>query len=863
MALSPGTKLGPYEIVSAVGAGGMGEVYRARDARLGRDVAVKVLPASFSSDPERLRRFEQEARAVGALNHPNILAIYDVGTYQGMPFLVTELLQGKTLRERLGGGALAQRRSIEVALQVAQGLAAAHDKGIVHRDLKPENLFLTEDGRLKILDFGLAKLTHPSAVGGNAFTARTKSLTTEPGEILGTVGYMSPEQVRGEPADHRSDIFSFGVILYEMLSGSRPFRKDTPAETMAAILKEDPPDLSAPQGDVSPALKGVVSHCLEKRPEMRFQSARDLGFALEAVSSVSGVTPSALAVKVAPIWRRKLVTVVPLAVAVISVVFAILAAKRAGQTAPPLFHRLTFRRGTVYSARFAPDGQEILYGAAWDGKPVEMYSTRPEGPESRSLGLADANVLAISSSGELAVGLHGRRGYFTTLIGTLARMPLAGGAPREVLNDVEWADWSPDGSNLAVVRGVEGKTRVEYPIGKVLYQTQGWISHLRVSPDGNEIAFLDHAIAGDDGGDVAIVDLDGKKSTLSSGWISALGLAWSPKQGDVWFTAARTGGARALYAVTLEGELRLVARVDRALTLCDIFRDGRVLMNGESLRAGIAALPPGARSERDLSWLDFSGPADLSADGKTLLFGETGDGGGPDYSVYIRGTDGSPAIRLGTGMALAMSPDGKWALTTNPHRLPQQLALLPTGVGEPQTLTHDAIDHYGALFFPDGKRILFVGSEPGHSPRGYVLEVGSPTATPRAVTPEGVVPLGNAISPDGKFFIARNIRSDKVFLYLVASGEPKPIEGIEPGESIAGWTADGHSVYVSKFTLPPGKITRVELATGRRETWKELMPSDPAGFWGFGPLRVALDGKAYAYQVVRFLSDLYLVEGLR
>jgi hypothetical protein len=396
-----------------------------------------------------------------------------------------------------------------------------------------------------------------------------------------------------------------------------------------------------------------------------------------------------------------------------------------------------------------------------------------------------------------------------------------------------------------------------------LYQTQGWISHLRVSPDGNEIAFLDHHIPGDDGGDVAMVDLDGKKSTLSSGWSTALGLAWSPKQGEVWFTAARTGGARALYAVTLQGELRLVARVDRALTLWDIFRDGRVLMNGESPRSGIGALAPGARTERDLSWLDFSSPEALSADGKTLLFVETGDGGGPDYSVYIRGTDGSPAIRLGTGEPWALSPDGKWALTTNPHRLPRQLVLLPTGVGEPQILTHDAIDHSSALFFPDGKRILFNGSEPGHSRRGYVLEVGSPTATPRAVTPEGVVPLGNAISPDGGSFVARDIRGHKLFLYPATGGEPKPIEGIEPGEFIAGWTADGHSVYVSNWAKPPGKVTRVELSTGKREPWKELMPSDPAGFWGIGAVQVALDGKAYSYEYVRLLSDLYLVEGLK
>ena len=293
MSLISGTKLGPYEIVAPVGAGGMGEVYRARDSRLERDVAVKVLPASFSSDADRLRRFEQEARAVAALNHPNILAIYDIGTHDGAPYLVSELLEGETLRDRLGGGALPPRKVVDYAVQIANGLAAAHEKGIVHRDLKPENLFITKDGRVKILDFGLAKLARPEEGPGGESTAPTTPTMTDPGVVLGTVGYMSPEQVRGKPADQRSDIFALGAILYEMLSGQRAFHRESSVETMSAILKEEPPELSAINRNISPALERVVSHCLEKSPEQRFQSARDLAFNLGAVSGISGTTSQA------------------------------------------------------------------------------------------------------------------------------------------------------------------------------------------------------------------------------------------------------------------------------------------------------------------------------------------------------------------------------------------------------------------------------------------------------------------------------------------------------------------------------------------------------------------------------------------
>src|SRR5499433_63553 len=296
MAIAAGTRLGPYEILSPLGAGGMGEVYRARDSRLGRDVPVKVLPSSFSDDEQRLQRFEQEACAAGALNHPNILAIHDVGKHNGSPYVVSELLEGETLRGRIGGAALPVRKAIDYALQIARGLAAAHEKGIVHRDLKPENIFITKDGRVKILDFGLAKLTEP-AEGQSKTDIPTRRIDTDPGTVMGTVGYMSPEQVCGRPVDHRADIFSFGAILYEMLTGKRAFHRESAAETMSAILREDPPDLSESNKNVVPALEHVVRHCLEKNPEERFHSASDLAFAIKALS---GTSPTSIQTEAMP-----------------------------------------------------------------------------------------------------------------------------------------------------------------------------------------------------------------------------------------------------------------------------------------------------------------------------------------------------------------------------------------------------------------------------------------------------------------------------------------------------------------------------------------------------------------------------------
>ena len=402
MVISQGTKFGRYEIRSQIGAGGMGEVYRAYDPKLKRDVAIKVLPANFSTDADRLRRFEQEAQAAGALNHPNILSVYDVDAFNGSPYVVSELLEGETLRKRMSGTALPQRKAIEYALQIAKGLAAAHEKGIVHRDLKPDNLFIMGDGRVKILDFGLAKLTRPrfaSEIDGEAETEAMR-VDTDPGIVMGTVGYMSPEQVRGQRVDHRADIFSFGVILYEMLSGKRPFHGESAVETLSAILKEEPPELCETNRQIAPALERVVRHCLEKSPEARFQSASDLGFALEALSGLSitsATSPTLTPLAASSQSKRRWWPIIAALALLAGLAGGVFTGKPIWKTTPPSFHPLTFRRGTIWSARFTPDGQTIIYGAAWEGKPTETFSTRSESTESRPLDLPDANILAISS----------------------------------------------------------------------------------------------------------------------------------------------------------------------------------------------------------------------------------------------------------------------------------------------------------------------------------------------------------------------------------------------------------------------------------------------------------------------------------
>jgi serine/threonine protein kinase/Tol biopolymer transport system component len=859
MPIPSGTKLGPYEIVASVGAGGMGEVYRARDHRLGREVAVKVLPALLTRDAERLRRFEQEARAAAALNHPNILAVFDIGTHDDSPYLVTELLEGETLRERMQSRALSARKAVDYAQQIARGLVAAHDKGILHRDLKPENIFITSNGQVKILDFGLAKLIRPEGSGSTS-DSPTLASGTAAGIVLGTVGYMSPEQVRGLAVDARSDLFSLGTILYEMVSGRRAFGGDTPADTMSAILREEPPPLSDIQQNIPPGLARIVEHCLEKNPADRFQSARDVAFALDAFSGSSSSKVAALsAPEGAGFWQKRVELIAAVA-SVAAIVLFFVGRSTAPTVTSPTYHQLTFQRGTIYSARFAPDGETVVYAAAWNAKPIELFSMRTDSTDSRPLGLTDTDLLSISSGGELAVRTAPRSLTSFQTSGTLGRTALTGGLPRPVENEVQAADWAPDGKSGVIIRDVGGQQRMEFG-GKVLYSTPGWISNPRFSPDGTKIAFVSHQSRAGDPGKISILNVsDGKVTDLATDFVSTYGLAWPPRGDEVWFTATRTGSMRLLYGVSLRGKERVIASIPGVLTLQDISKSGRVLLSHDTWRLGILALAPGKDKEQDLSYQDYSAIRGLSPDGKTLLFDESGEAGGGPGVMFLRPMDGSPPLRLGDGTSQALSRDGKWVMAVTLQGL-NEIVIIPTGTGETRRLPRLPFNpHWGDWLVGDNE-FLLSGGEAGHANRLYRANVA--TGAVRAVSAEGVtpVPYAQIISPDGKSVLAFGPDGSPA-VFSTENGERKPIPGMEAGEQPIGWTADGASIYVYRPTVP-ARIFRVELATGKRQLWKELTPADPVGVYFIRPPHIAADGKSYAYNYGRILSDLYVADGLR
>ncbi len=856
MTLSIGSRLGPYEIVGQIGAGGMGEVYRARDPRLSREVAIKVLPASFSQDADRLRRFEQEAKAAGVLNHPNITAVYDIGQHDGAPYVVQELLEGETLRSVLAGGRLAQRKAIDYALQTALGLAAAHEKGIVHRDLKPENLFVARDGRVKILDFGLAKLTHQEE-GGQATSLPTATAGTEPGVVMGTLGYMSPEQVRGKPADARSDIFSFGAILYEMLSGKRAFQGDSAADTMSAILREDPPDLLVTNQSISPGLERIVRHCLEKNPEQRFHSAHDLAFDIEALSTATGA-PSAI-VGVRASRRPGVRTPVLAAAAAIAagIVLGHFLWKPAGPSTPT-YRRLTFRRGNLATARFVPDGRTVVYAASWEGQPLEICVTRPEGPESTPIGVKNANLLSVSPSGELAVSLRERFLAGPGGAGTLATVPMGGGAPRPIAEFVERADWTPDGKQLAVVRFLERRNRLELPLGKVIYTSDRGIGVIRISPRGDRVALLQNTARG-----LALltVDLNGRVSTLVKGPVQSQSLAWTPSGEEIWFDDRGDRGQFLLKAVDGSGRVRIVSSAPVGLIVHDISRDGRVLLERYGTQPGILGRTPGEAAEHELSWFDGSLPAGLSEDGRTLLVNEVGDAAGRTGAYYLRRTDGSPAVKLGEGRAIELSADGKWVLARAPDS-DRNLVLQPTGTGTASMIDESAFESVGrATIFPGGKKLLLVAAEPGKERRLYWQEL--PSGRPRPITAKAFSFEGSPISPDGRWVVAYGEWSEDLFLLPTEGGEPRTIANTRVLDMIR-WTTDGRFIFAVETGSIPARVVRVEVATGKRERWKDLAPPELSGVIAIRPVFLTPDGKSYVYGYSRAAtSDLYLVEGLR
>ncbi len=856
MTLSAGTKLGHYEVISLLGVGGMGEVYRARDERLRREVALKVLPGSFAQDADRLRRFESEAHAASALNHPNIVTVHDIGKSNGTAYMAMELIDGASLRQMLANGALPEKKMLEVAVQIADGLAKAHSAGIVHRDLKPENVMVSRDGFVKLLDFGLAKPFTAPTEDGSAIP--TMAGATQPGTVLGTVGYMSPEQASGRPLDYRSDQFSLGSILYEMATGHRAFQKPTGAETLSAIIREEPDPVARVNPRAPAPYRWIVDRCLAKDPEDRYASTRDLARDLksvrEHVSEVTSTASGATAVSATP-RRRTVAWWIAAAAIVLGAAGGVLLDRRMTKTEPPSFTQLTFRRGTLGSARFAPDGQTIMYSASWDGRPMEVFVSRLDTPESRPFGLSKAELLSVSPSGEMAVSVDRHDSIPFNRTGILARIGMTGGGtPKEVLEEILWADWAPDGQNLAVVRQQGGKVRLEYPVGKVLYETAGWISHPRVSPRGDEVAFLDHPLQGDDSGTVTLVDRSGKRRAISDSFESLQGACWSSDGNEVFFSATSAGVNRALQAASRSGRVRLLARGTGSFTVEDVSKTGRVLLIADKARKEMSALVPGSPKERDFSWLDWSLPKAISSDGQLLLFDETGVGGGLGYSVYVRKADGSPAVRLGPGVGADLSPDGRLALAGTARRL----VLYPIGVGEPRTLPPNDLRIDQIAWLPDGRGFVFSGAEPDRGSRLWLQ--GIDESKPKAFSPEGY--RMDARSPDGKLVAA--VGPDRrLYLYPIAGGEPTPIPGLVAGDVVGGWRQDGHSLFVRRRGEVPLRVTTLDLATGRKELWKELMPADPAGVSTIAPVLITPDEKYYVYSYTRTLGDLYVVDGLK
>jgi serine/threonine protein kinase/Tol biopolymer transport system component len=850
----------------------MGEVYRARDTRLQRDVAIKILPNSLSNDQDRLRRFEQEARAVAALNHPNLLTVFDVGTASvdqtagesgssapgptTSPFIVSELLEGSTLRERLASGALRERKALDYAIQIANGLAAAHERGIVHRDLKPDNVFVTDDGRVKILDFGLAKLTEANSPDVNL----TLQSVTQAGVVLGTIGYMSPEQVRGKPADTRSDIFSFGVVLYEMLAGKRAFHGETAADVMSAILNQEPPELTATNREISPALDRIVHHCMEKSPQQRFQSAGDIAFHLGELSGIRTSTAiPALAGPVAPETRSRWLMPGLGATALALLLPATWFLSRATwHPEPPKFVQLTFQQGRVDSARFLSDGQSIVCASRWGSdSTMALYTTRMDSQGMRPLGVQADALASISPTGELLVIQNFQSvgpGYVRT--GTLARLPVGGGAPRPILDSVQYADWAPDGKDFAVVRYVRERHvyTLEYPTGKVLYETPGWISDPRFSRDGKRLAFLDHPAFGDDQGFVSVIDLAGNRKQLSGAYASTQGLAWSPKGDEIWFSAVAEGVYRSLFAASLSGRVRPLLSAPGDIDIQDSFPDGRVLVADVNSRLILMVSTPGNAKDRDFTWMDWTSTMRFSPDGQQILFGDQHSGA--QYGTFLRNMDGSPAVRLGDGDPMDLSLDGKWALSRTVVGA-NQLLLLPVGAGEPRQLTHSKVSHLDARFLPDG-RVFSVGNEPGHPERTYVID---PNGNETAITPEGI--RGTAITTSGKLLLTVNSDGSEYQLFPLDGGPPRNIAQLQKGDRPFDFTSDDTALLVRRNgPLDSVEVWRVELAGSQRTLLHTFSLSEVSSIAGRPAVIVSRNGKNYAYRYFRKISAEYVIEGL-
>jgi len=849
-----GKTLRSYRIESRLGAGGMGVVYKAVDSHLDRTVAIKILGASAAS-ADHEKRFVQEAKSASSLHHANIVTIYDIDTQvvDGAPvrYIAMEYVAGETLDHLIGRKGLRVRTALKYAAQIADALAAAHAAGIVHRDLKPSNVIVTPQGVVKVLDFGLAKLNEESEPDAFAETVHGEAVPlTEEGTILGTVAYMSPEQAEGRKVDARSDIFSFGSVLYEMVTGQRAFSGKSKLSSLSAVLHKEPSPPSQVVPDVPPELERIISRCMKKDPARRWQSMADVKVALDELreeAESSSIEPRRPIVtgKTALPARRWLVPGA-LLLLLIGLALGAYTAQTFLRPPPVTFQRLTFRRGDISAAKFGP-GDAIVYSAAWDGAPSTLFSTRPGNHEARDLGLPAGKILSISHGGEMAILIGD---------GTLARVPFGGGAPRELLDNVSAADWSPSGDTLAVVRTSAGKYRVEYPIGTVLSENSVRPQEApRVSPDGKLVAFFDYdAEVGDYS--VGVVGPNRPKQVLSPGWRAIGSLNWSPRGDEIWFSASRPDSDPVLYAVNLSGKQRFLTQSPGYIVMEDVAADGRVLLATANSRLGIRFFDFGHSIERDLGWLDASLLYQVSNDSKNILFTELSYGQGRNPAIYLRKTDGSAAVQLGYGNRPSLSPDGKWVICIRRDPGRTRLMLLPTGPGESRYLNVEGVYFESLGWFPDSKRIIYTGTEPGHAVRTWTYDLDSEKATP--LTPEGT--KSSQVSPDGRWLVIAS--PHRLSLAPIGGGPARVIGDLQDGESVVRWSSDGSHLFLKQPEGDTIKLTRLEVASGHKEPWKTVkIPEPGANFLGDPSL--SADGKACAFTFQHDLANLFLVKGLK
>ena len=866
MSLQPGTRLGPYEILAPLGAGGMGEVWKAKDTRLDRFVAVKVLPEHLAKHPESLARFEREAKAVAALNHPNITGIHDFATEGDTIYVVMELLEGESLRTRLESGPLPPRKATELAIQMAQGLAAAHEKGVVHRDLKPDNLWITKEGRLKILDFGLAKQITGMGVGSDSFqptAAISPGHHTEKGMILGTLGYMSPEQVRGEAVDARSDIFSFGVVLFEMLTGKKAFARDTASDTMAAILRDDPPELEGTSRPLLPGLKRVLDHCLEKEPGARFQNAGDLAFDLGNASEISGPQRPGL------LRARTMKWVASGGVLVIVALMGL--SYWAGQgrrIPPPTFKVLSVGDDAVVAARFLRGGPSVVFATfSRDNSRTTkaIHLVEPGNPVIHDLLGSDAYLLSASPSGELAVlTRHTKNMRLDVPIGSLGRCPPGGSLPKLMDQDILDADWGPDGK-LAVVRRVGGGgasgfygCRLEYPVGHaLLVEPRGWLRHPRFSPDGKFLAIERHPDEADDLGTVAVVVLgSGTLRDLTPTYSTLRGLAWHPRTNEIWYTAQEVGVQQDLFAVSIGGMVRSIYHAPVGIYVQDIGADGKVLLCSDERGARSLVKRPQDSAPRSLGMSSWSMPVDMSRDGKWIVVDDETLGRGPDYPQFLRPTDGSLPTQLGMGYFTSslFSPDGKRLCIWRREGDHWKHSMVTLNGGEEAWPTGDLDLPSPPVYGWEGTESLIVWAKaPKGEARFWRLNENGPVPLDLPKPPLAPSRILVPSRPGSRLFCGT--RKGWFSMELQKPGEPpRPCAGVTEKDFLIGLSGDGTLAYCQVLTN--GTCWKVNLQSGAR------MPMDVPKELGEASA-ISEDGKTLLGSDFPISSRLFLVEGLK